>query len=428
MSEIKLPFGLNENNTLVHITDVENGKKCGCICPCCRVPLIAANKGKVRQHHFKHDFGAECGGGLESAIHLAAKQIIMEKRQIALPVYIASLSGTDSKGIKYIEQETVVKGGTIAHFNSVEEEIELHEMKADILARAGNSPLIIEIFYRHKVEDQKRYKMVNANLSAIEIDLSNITAEDVRDWDTFWSSINEPKRIKWLHNAKAQQIVSKILEDRLEKTLKEQERIYKAEEIKIQKQEQREKERLFRALNELQTLCGDRKYVERLSLEAETHPVWKRTRQYLPFSWHELPDFLSLDVPDGDWIFGCDRRIWQTAFYSYFICKNKKPFNVRAIDGWLQNTVGCKVPFCAETVGILGRKYPQLVPANISGNLPSSWRTLRTYFKHLCDLGMLEFSGDDWKFPGSCWYKVIGQDVKLEISIPGTAYSSVTFN
>lgn len=41
--KIKLPFGLNENNLLVHVSNVENGKKCGCICPSCRVALIAVN-------------------------------------------------------------------------------------------------------------------------------------------------------------------------------------------------------------------------------------------------------------------------------------------------------------------------------------------------------------------------------------------------
>ncbi|TIG87143.1 competence protein CoiA family protein, partial [Legionella pneumophila] len=73
--KIKLPFGLNENNVIVHITNVESGKNCNCICPSCSSPLIAA-KGTKNQHHFKHTTTIECEGGLESAIHMAAKQII----------------------------------------------------------------------------------------------------------------------------------------------------------------------------------------------------------------------------------------------------------------------------------------------------------------------------------------------------------------
>ena len=79
--KIKLPFGLNENNILVHIADVKRGKKCYCVCPSCRSPLIAA-KGSKKQHHFKHAFDNECKSGLESAVHLAAKKMIMERKQI----------------------------------------------------------------------------------------------------------------------------------------------------------------------------------------------------------------------------------------------------------------------------------------------------------------------------------------------------------
>lgn len=409
MTEIKLPFGLNENNTLVHIADVERGRKCGCICPGCRSPLIAA-KGKQRQHHFRHDGTLECEAGLESAIHLAAKQIIMEEKQITLPEFVCTVSATDSRGMEHTEPETIVRSGKIVDFDSVKEEIELHGMRADILAVKGNAPLIIEIFYRHKVDDQKLEKIASANKSAIEINLSDLTPEDVKDMETFRSVvINDPQRIQWLHNAKTPSIEQK-LKKRLGARIQEQEKEYEREKIKRQKREQKEQTQLIHALNDLKVLCS-KEHIAQLRQEAETHPVWKYHSQYLPFSWHELPDFLDADVLNGDWIFGCDRRIWQTAFYSYFIRKNGKPFSVRAVDNWLQNTVGCKISNSAKTVGIYGRRYPQLVPADISGNLPSSWHTLLAYFTHLCELRMLEFSGPDRGFPGSFWFRVISQDI-----------------
>ncbi|MCC7037244.1 MAG: hypothetical protein IT560_08030, partial [Alphaproteobacteria bacterium] len=349
MTDIKLPFGLNEQNILVHIAEVESGKKCACICPSCRAALIAA-KGNLRQHHFRHDVDRECVTGLESAIHLAAKQLIKEKKQITLPQFVVRISGRDSRGVEHTQQETVVTHGKVIAFDTVEDEKEIHDVKADILATAGNTPLIIEIFYRHKVDEYKAQKLAKANISAIEIDLSDLTPADVLNWETFWASINDPKRVRWLHNAKAHDSVFKKLQEKLEKLIQAQERQYQKEAIEIQRRVEREKQRLIQALNELQALSGDEKYIERLNQEAETHPVWKRTSQYLSYAWKDLPDFLNVDVPDGDWIFGCDRRVWQTAFYSYFIGKNKKPFSVRFIDSWLQNTVGCKVPLCAETV------------------------------------------------------------------------------
>lgn len=407
MSDIRLPFGLGENNTLIHIADVESGKKCGCICPSCRVALIAV-KGEKRQHHFRHDTDRECKYGLESAIHLAAKQAIMEKKHITLPEHAFSISARDSKGIKHTEQAIVVQGGTVIKFDTVEEEKELHEMKLDILATKSSTPLAIEIFYRHQVDEQKLLKIRSADISALEIDLSDLGAEDVKNWDAFWQSINDPQRIRWLHNSKTSE-AHKRAEALLKIKIQEQEQKYAQAEIRQQKLASKDKERLLQALNDLQDIRDNEQHIERIRQEAEKHPAWKHTRQYLRFSWHELPDFINMDVPDGDWIFGCDRRVWQASFYSYFVCKKKGSFSVKMIDSWLQEKVGCKIPACASTVGILGRKYPQLVPDDISVNLPSSWKTLRAYFYRLCELGILEFTGDDWEHQGSAWFKVAAE-------------------
>ena len=222
--KIKQPFGLNENNIIVHIANVEDGKEY--ICTDCKMLLIAV-KGDKNQHHFRHKNDNECTGGLESSIHLAAKQVIMEKKQIRLPEFFCSAMGKDSRGKEHFERVTVVKDGTIVIFNSVEEEKELHEMRFDILAMVGAEPLIIEIYYRHKVEDVKIEKIKKANISAIEIDLSDLTQEDIKDWHNFWSCINDAQRIKWLHNAKAHtSIYLKIV-----KKIKAQEEHYKREEI-----------------------------------------------------------------------------------------------------------------------------------------------------------------------------------------------------
>lgn len=98
--DIKLPFGLNVDGVLVHISEVGNGKNCNCYCPSCKSPLIAA-KGRQIQHHFKHHIIHECDGGLESAIHLTAKKIIREKKQITLPKYTTTALLIDSWGNLY---------------------------------------------------------------------------------------------------------------------------------------------------------------------------------------------------------------------------------------------------------------------------------------------------------------------------------------
>lgn len=375
-AEIKLPFGLNEYNTLIHVADVESGK-CSLICPSCRSPLTAV-KGSKNQHHFRHDVDNECVSGVESAIHLAAKQMIKKEKKISLPKYGLSLSEIDSKGERYTVQKTFIQDGTTIEFDSVQEEIALHEMKADILALKGNKQLIIEICYRHKVDDQKLKKLINANISAIEIDLKDLKQEDLRDMKTFWSFINDPERIKWLYHSRSPEYNRKLA-IQLKCKVKVQEAKYK-----------KEKEQFVQALEDVKSLSSN-EYIAKLKDEAQMHPVWKHNSRYLQFSWHELPDFLNADVPDGDWIFGCDRRIWQTAFYNCFIRMNDKVFPIKNVDNWLQNKLGLKVPESVKIVAVYRKKYPELVSNDIS-HLPSSWRTLQAYFKYLCKLGMLEFS------------------------------------
>ncbi len=245
MTSVKMPFARNENNKLVHISEVENGKKCNCVCLDCGSLLIACNEGLKQQHHFKHAVENECKG--EGVIHQAAKQIIRERKQITLSKYIVSASKKDSRGKEHAETKSVVEDGRVMRFDSVQEEIELHGMRVDILAKKGSTPIIIEIFYRHKVNDQKLVKIREANISAIEIDLSDLKQEDIKDWETFWLYINDSQHVQWLYNAKAHHYYL-ALQELLGKRIREQEEKYGQEEI--EKQEQA-REELGRALYNL---------------------------------------------------------------------------------------------------------------------------------------------------------------------------------
>ncbi len=52
MADIELPFGLRDD-ILVHISQVQQGLACGCVCPQCKKPLVARS-GSVLVHHFAH--------------------------------------------------------------------------------------------------------------------------------------------------------------------------------------------------------------------------------------------------------------------------------------------------------------------------------------------------------------------------------------
>lgn len=404
-TKIKLPFGLNKNNELVHIADVEGGEKCNCICIECASSLIAV-KGKIKQHHFRHKVDIECEGGLESAIHLAAKQIIKEKMQITLPGYVVTESAMDSRGVNHIESESVVENGTIITFDSVEEEKGLQGIRADILAKKDKASLIIEVYYRHIVDGTKIEKIKKEGKSAIEVNLSDLMPENVKDWGAFWSCINDPMRIRWLHNIKHNDSIHQNLKSKLQAKVHKLEIKYEQEKISNLNKEQKERDKLVHALKELEIFRSE-EYIAELKQKILLHPSWKRSCEFLGVTLDKLPNFLNVDVPDGDWIFDCDKRIWQIAFYNAFILSNNdKPFCIKRVNEWLNNSAICKTHPAVKLVGIFGRRYPELVPSEISRNLPSAWKTLKAYFYYLWDLGMLELSGEDYRRPGNIWFKV----------------------
>ena len=386
-TEVKLPFGLNENSDVVHIAEVVRGKKCLCFCPSCRLPLIAI-KGGERQHHFRHSADVECAGGLESAIHSAAKKLIRERKQIVLPGYVCIVSEVDSKGKTHTHNETVVKAGTVVFFDSIEEEKDLNGIRAYILVIKGNQQLMIEFCYRHRVDEHKQKKISDANVSAIEITLSDLTPDHIMDWESFWSCINDPARAHWLHNAKAHDSVAPKLKNRLAKEVQNLERRYHLERVRKQKQEKFERAQLTQALDELR-IFRSKSGIEIATESAGAPPGWKCHSQGLSFSWQDLPDFLNVDVPDGDWIFGCDRRLWQTACYSHFILKSGKPFSTIGAFDWLRKEAGFKVARCSAIIGKFRKLYPGMIPREIVNELPSPWGTLRAYFNHLYELDML---------------------------------------
>ena len=77
-----VPFGLKDD-VLYEPQQVPNGKACGCLCPGCKHTLIARQNAKTP--HFAHAVGEDCQKGFETAVHLAAKQLIAERMELSIP-------------------------------------------------------------------------------------------------------------------------------------------------------------------------------------------------------------------------------------------------------------------------------------------------------------------------------------------------------
>ncbi|MBD5142610.1 MAG: hypothetical protein HDT22_03235 [Ruminococcus sp.] len=188
MKKANLIYAIKEGS-LVYIDDVEKGLRCGCICPACGASLIAKKGNKV-SHHFAHYSSEDCEKGYETSLHLLAKKILSETKEIMLPAVRIQLANV------YIPMWNQGK----IQIDYVELEKKNGEIIPDVIAYSGNKKLIIEIYVTHKVDEEKLKKIRASDISALEIDLSKfdrfITESELRN-----ILVNSDSYKSWLYNS-----------------------------------------------------------------------------------------------------------------------------------------------------------------------------------------------------------------------------------
>lgn len=192
---LQLPFGLR-GDQLIHISDVEAGLACECVCPACGHPLIA-RKGSQVAHHFAHARDAACAHAVETALHLAAKRVLEAEGQLQLPGVIVTFGSY--KNPWPIQEDSLIR------FDDVRLERRLSDIVPDILLVAKGRLLIVEVAVTHAVDEEKLQKIRRLGISALEITLErfarNPTLDELRE-EVIFSTRSK----QWLYNAREEAI------------------------------------------------------------------------------------------------------------------------------------------------------------------------------------------------------------------------------
>lgn len=194
--DFKLPFGL-KNGRLVHVSKVEKGLDCGCVCPSCNHPLVA-RKGNKTKHHFAHHKGKECGYGLETALHYAAKELLEKHKKIVIPKVDLKIGPHDKKHWLLSKEREIT-------FDEVKLEFYHEGVIPDVLVYINGKPLMIEITVTHKTGKEKIQKVREQGISILEIDLAYYEREfNIEDLEkeVIYNTANK----KWLLNMKSEKI------------------------------------------------------------------------------------------------------------------------------------------------------------------------------------------------------------------------------
>lgn len=199
----RLTWAVAANGELAHVSEVANGLKCACTCPVCDGALVA-KQGKINEHHFAHANGEECRHAAETALHLAAKEILAKRKEIVLP----EVAVNASYGLPRIS----IAPQRRYPIESAEVERKTGSIIPDVIVENGGRKLLVEVTVTHGVDHDKLRRIRELGLSCLEIDLSDALRDLGRE-ELEKIVVDGTAHKRWLHNVRANEARSKKLSE-----------------------------------------------------------------------------------------------------------------------------------------------------------------------------------------------------------------------
>ena len=153
-----IPFGLRKSDgKFCDVADAPRGKKCGCICPSCKAPLIA-RQGKVNHWHFAHasrqvflETQKNCVFSFFVAVRMMARQTIGEQIEITLPAYKGKVTEYVADYGRYFSEQFTVAERQKITITNMEVERSFLGIPVDVYGLVGDFHFII--YFTHRGRD-----------------------------------------------------------------------------------------------------------------------------------------------------------------------------------------------------------------------------------------------------------------------------------
>ncbi|SDB20739.1 competence protein CoiA family protein [Belnapia rosea] len=351
--DVRLPYGITEDDRLAHVTEVASGLACGCRCPGCGERLVA-RKGAYKVHHFAHHVHRACAGAWETTLHRLAKEVLLEAREILLPKAVAQVGDLSED----------VAAATMFPYEAAEAEVDLGGLRPDAVITGRGRQLLVEFHVSHPCGPEKVSELRSRNLAAVEIDLSRVPRLLSRDEHAEHILRTAPRH--WLHNAKvaAEEARLRLVAKRMEET------------------ERRRRHRLHGRI------------AEEIAA-AWIEPPRRGSRNWLTrVTTAGFGEFVGVLMP-GDRCFAFDTATWQTAFLFFTaISIAGETFTAENALNHLQRIKMLKKPFMLRL-----RWEPELV-AHLRGcveGFKSPLEVIAEYADWLVERGVLASTRNGWR-------------------------------
>ena len=303
-----------DDGKVVNIDEVSKGLDCNCICPQCKVKLIA-KKGDKNIHHFAHygEQNRECNivKANESALHLMAKQIILEEKAIMMPALKIMKNQISlelpTEIINQLPDQYIYNESAIVTFDNVVLEKKYADFKPDIVGTKLQRELLIEIAVTHEVDEVKRKAVEKLGISMVEIDLSQFMDSPISKEKLKQSLLMSDNLKKWIYHRSYKDAITKAhdfyqnheitIQYRNRKRMEEEE-IRKKEEKKRRKEEETRKQ-----LAEFERKYPNNEFKTILELW-ESRTKWMIAMNMLNYEIYEFYYDPNLDNRNGRGVWG----------------------------------------------------------------------------------------------------------------------------
>lgn len=399
---LKVPFGLKDGR-LHRPDDVPSGLPCGCICPACETRLVA-NHGKQKRSYFSHHRTESCAGGYETAVHLMAKQVILDEMRLRIPPITIPFEFSPIEDEKPIRSSVRYPERDVELVDVVAEK-QQGRWRPDLTATLKNqAALYIEILVTHAVEEEKAEDLDNL----VEVDLSNIPLESVYDAKAFSEEVVLYAPRRWYRcslydDMKRTQDARRELEERAARM---------ASEHQAQKAEQEKK--AYHAQMAQMREENRRKASERLKSK-DSFKSGALIRQKLRGQLTQIRDRQAGYVPppaggldnlrvEGEWVFSVPRSTWQRFIMEQ--CLPAMGFDQEFTARDILSKVVHQFPWSPGISDILRMRH-KLSDADAQ-SVPDPEQVIGAYLKLLAANAVISFGagqGSFTRFKGDRWSK-----------------------
>ena len=206
MHETKIPFG-ERDGTLFRAHEVENGLRCGCVCPGCKQPLNAANNGEKVIPHFRHAKSNDCFNGFREGVRRAAVALIAQHKQLMLPALIETVRVATQCG-RLLEEKVELQPVVITA-ESVERFVDLGGLRGHAVLHQSDRQLIVRIKLSARMEHERYRQLEALEHSSMEIDLHHLALEQINDPASFEHTVlHDPANRNWIRSIRGERLAA----------------------------------------------------------------------------------------------------------------------------------------------------------------------------------------------------------------------------